>query len=57
VFEDILVFLIVKYLRITRELNQNKKDFKKMKPETIEKYKIKYDDKTKKYISLLNSNH
>ena len=45
------------YLRITRELNQNKKDFKKMKPETIEKYKIKYDDKTKKYISLLNSNH
>ena len=41
------------YLRFVRELNQNKKDFETMKPATIEKYKIKYDDKTKQYISLL----
>ena len=39
--------------RIIRELNMNKKDFEKMKEETKEKYKIVYDEKSQKYISLL----
>ena len=39
--------------RIVRELNQNKKDFDKMKEETKEKYKIIFDDEKNEYISLL----
>ena len=39
--------------RIVRELNQNKKDFEKMKEETKEKYKIIFDKKKNEYISLL----
>ena len=30
---------------------------KKMKPETIEKYKIKWDSKRNEYISLIDSNY
>ena len=45
------------WMRITRELNQNKKDFEKMKPETIEKYKIKWDSKRNQYISLIDPNY
>ena len=41
------------HIRVVRELNMNKKDYEKMKPETIEKYKIVYDEKSQKYISLL----
>ena len=45
-------------MRITRELNQNIFFFlKKMKPETIEKYKIKWDSKRNEYISLIDSNY
>jgi hypothetical protein len=38
------------HMRIVRELNQNKKDFDKMKPQTIEKYKIMFDKKKNEYI-------
>ena len=41
------------HIRVVRELNQNKKDFEKMKEETKEKYKIMFDEKSQKYISLL----
>ena len=41
------------YLRLVRELNQNKIQFENMRPETVEKWQIKYDSKTKKYYSTL----
>ena len=43
------------HVRIVRELNQNKKDFEKMKEETKEKYKIIFDKKKNEYISLINT--
>ena len=43
--------------RIVRELRQNKKDYKDMKPATIEKYKIEFDKKRNEYISLIDPDY
>ena len=43
--------------RIVRELRQNKKNYKDMKPETIEKYKIEFDKKRNEYISLIDPDY
>lgn len=39
--------------RFVRELNNGAMELKKLRPSTIDKYKIEYDDKTKKHIFKL----
>ena len=41
------------YLRYCRELNSGLLDIKQVKKETTEKYKIKYNEETKQYYSVL----
>ena len=44
-------------MRIVREIRQGKKDYEKLKPETVEKYIIQWDGKRNKYISLLDPHY
>ena len=45
------------WMRIVREIRQGKKDYEKLKPETVEKYIIQWDGKRNKYISLLDPHY